>query len=84
MLYDVARKFDENQTLSNIVQHHATLCNMLRATMLHEMLHANDTCKIGTIGQPHPYTTARLIFLVHQVDLRQVVRWGSHMRRDVP
>ena len=45
MLHDFARKFDENQTLSNIVQHRVTSCNivqqggqtdatcMLRATM---------------------------------------------------
>ena len=33
----------------------------------------------GKIGQPHMYTTARLIFLVCQLNLGQVVRWGSHM-----
>ena len=41
MLHDVARKFDENQTLSNIMQHCATGwlngCNMLCATMLHDV-----------------------------------------------
>ena len=46
MLHDVARKFDENQTLSNFMQHRATGwsngCNMLRATMLHEILHPFD------------------------------------------
>ena len=35
--------------------------------------------KIGKTGQPHPYTTARLIFLVRLANLGQVVRWGSHM-----
>ena len=33
----------------------------------------------GKIGQPHPYTRARLIFLVRLANLGQVVRWGSHM-----
>ena len=42
-------------------------------------LFKGDFGKIRKIGQPHPYTTARLIFLVHQANLGQVVRWGSHM-----
>ena len=39
-------------------------------------LFKSDFGKIGKIGQPHPYTTARLIFLVRQANLGQVVRWG--------
>ena len=42
-------------------------------------LFKSDFGKIGKIGQPHPYTTARLIFLVRHANLEQVVRWGSHM-----
>ena len=49
MLHDVARKFDVNQTLSNIVQHRATgwsngatCCVQQCCTMLHEMLHPFD------------------------------------------
>ena len=33
----------------------------------------------GKIGQTHPYTVAHLIYFVRQVNLGQVVRWGSHM-----
>ena len=58
MLHDVARKFDENQTLS---KHRATSCNIVQHVACNNVawnVANNDTCKIGTFGQPHPYTTA--------------------------
>ena len=39
--------------------------------------------KIGKIGQPHPYTTPRLIFLVRQANFGQVVRRGRTWNPEV-
>ena len=42
-------------------------------------LFKGDFGKNGKIGQPHAFATARLIFLIHQENLGEVVRWGLHM-----